>query len=63
LIAPNEQASYYQSSTISKRILTTSEYSLAFSKLNTKQNNPLEDTQFPEKKMTTVQGKIFKLAK
>lgn len=63
LIAPNEQAGYYASSTIGKRLSQDGEYSFSFSRLDMEKDAPLESIGFLQEKKILMQGKIFKIAK
>ena len=63
LIAPNKQASYYLNSTLGDRLTLKNTYDFKFSKLNIQQNAPNKAISFPEKKETSISGKIFKIMK
>lgn len=61
LISPNEQAPYYLSSTIGKRLIEDSTYSFEFKKLIVKRAEHLDKVEFPKKKDMRVEGKVFEI--
>lgn len=63
LISPDEKVPYYLSSTIGKKLIEAGGYEFRFPKLDSGQNDPLEEVDFPDKKDIRVEGKIFRYAK
>lgn len=63
LVAPSQKAGYYLNSTIGNRLTPVNGYTFVFPKLNTGQSDPLKKVEFPDKKVSTVTGKIFQISK
>ena len=64
LIVSDRETDYYLNSTIGSRLKISEEYSLSFSRLDSLQDDSLEiTTVLPDKKETTVKGKIFEIEK
>ncbi|EKE19191.1 MAG: hypothetical protein ACD_9C00097G0001, partial [uncultured bacterium] len=63
LISPSDQVPFYLNSTIGNELTKVKEYEITTTKLDVKPANVFEKISLPEKKNTTVHGKIFLIKK